>query len=228
MVDPSPSASALQAFPYYERLVPWFEDELAGLTDEQLDFTDASKWFAEWSIRRQVSHVCYAHFFWSAIQWGKLLRPDQPVDIKAHLDRAYDRVLREDRWRDIDDLKGKLRECVARSVDLLRQETVQGARTREISLKIPSGTPVGSGDPEDVHLFWERYQAYHPRGIRRDADDPERWHFTLEMIMRHILWEGTTHLYAIQLIKKELGLAATVDVPTEGYVVDDMKKGADV
>ncbi|MBI3090927.1 MAG: hypothetical protein HYY96_09695 [Candidatus Tectomicrobia bacterium] len=226
MPDPSPGAPALALFPYYEQLVPWFEEELAGITDEQLDFTNPAQWFAVWSIRRQVSHVCYAHFFWSGIQWGKVLRADDPVDIKAHLDRRYDRVLREDRWWAIADLKTKLRDCVGRSLALLRGETVAGAQAREVSMKIPAGTPVGLGDREDVHTFWQRYAAYHRRGIRRDADDPESWRFSLEMSMRHILWEGTTHLYAIQLIKKELGLATHVTLPAEGYVVNDMKKAA--
>lgn len=222
--EPPDQAPALALFPSYEQLAPWFEEELAGLTETQLDYTNAAKWFAVWSIRRQVSHVCYAHFFWSGIQWGRVLRPDDPVDIKAHLDRRYDRVLREDCWWAIEHLKSKLRECVGRSLALLRGETVAGAQARELTMKIPAGTPLGLGDAEEVHAFWQRYAAYHRRGIRRDAEDPESWHFSLEMSMRHILWEGTTHLFAIQLIKKELGLQRLAPIPAEGYVADDMAK----
>ena len=125
---------------------------------------------------------------------------------------------------EIDDLKAKLRDCVGLSLDLLRSVTALEAQTHEMVMKIPAGSTVGLHDPEDVQEFWERYQAYHTRGIRRDPDDPETWRCTLEMIMRHILWEGATHLFAIQLLKKALGLSTVVEVPAEGYVADDMKK----
>ena len=48
-------ASAL--FPEFETLYDLIAAEVEGLTDEQLDWTSVRWGWAEWSIRRQTSHI---------------------------------------------------------------------------------------------------------------------------------------------------------------------------
>ena len=57
----------------------------------------------------------------------------------------------------------------------------------------------------------------HTDGRRLDPSDPEKAFINLEYTFRHIWFEGLTHLYNIQRLKRAQGLAPTVQLPNEGY-----------
>ena len=71
----------------FENLREMFLTEIEGLTEKQMDWDDASEEWSLWSIRRQISHVALASFFWLSKAWGTLLWPAAPPadpDVKIH------------------------------------------------------------------------------------------------------------------------------------------------
>jgi hypothetical protein len=61
--------------PEYPMLYDWVAREVEGLTEAQLDFS-SNRWaWAEWSIRRQLSHMAFAIYMWLLVRWGNVLFP---------------------------------------------------------------------------------------------------------------------------------------------------------
>ena len=61
-------ASAL--FPEFETLYDLIAPEVEGLTEEQLDWTSDWWGWAEWSIRRQTSHMASLLYRWMVVALG--------------------------------------------------------------------------------------------------------------------------------------------------------------
>ena len=193
-------------FPQFEsRIYDMFAAEVAGLTDAQLDFeSDLWEW-SGWSVRRNVSHVASGDFRWLLMRWGDVLFPDGLPDVGGldSADSHHGRRLAEDRYWAMDDILAVLRRGLDLCVSVLSRETVGSLRSKEITTE---NTPQ-----------WRTFTVAHPRGMRTDAMDESVCHMTLEATFRHRWFEHTTHLYNIQRLKKAQGLAANVDIPSEGY-----------
>ena len=206
ITDGSPG-SAL--FPEYETLYGLISTEVQGLTDEQLDF-ESDRWeWAEWSIRRQLSHMSSLIYRWLLLRWGDTLFPDGDHgvdDVPAIADSDFDRRMDETRYWKLDAIMEGLgggiglilRVLDEHSAGFLREHTVERARSGQ----------------------WELMEKAHPVGVL-PSDDPETALMTLEATMRHIYFEETTHLYNIQRLKRAQGLPVVVEVPRVGYWVVD-------
>ena len=72
---PTDDAPGTVLFPEYEALYDLIAREVIGLTDAQLDFR-ADQWtWADWSIRRQLSHMASLIYGWIVVRWGQTLFP---------------------------------------------------------------------------------------------------------------------------------------------------------
>ena len=70
MTQQSDNAPGTTLFPDIGNFHSMLSQELEGLTDEQLDFT-SDKWaWAEWSIRRNASHVSSGGLRWVLGRWA--------------------------------------------------------------------------------------------------------------------------------------------------------------
>ena len=69
-------APASRLFPEYAGLYDLIAAEVEGLTDAQLDWTSERFEWAEWSIRRQTSHMASLLFRWLIVRWGDVLFPE--------------------------------------------------------------------------------------------------------------------------------------------------------
>ena len=206
--DLSAEAPATDLFPQFgDQLYEMISSEVHGLTDEQLDF-ESDRWeWSKWSIRRNLSHMASGDMRWLWLRWGPELFPDglpAELDIDAIIESPHDRRLDENKYWELDDILGVLRQGLDFARSVLSAETVASMRSREIE--------IGGGG-----LFEEISQAGYS-GIRSDVEDPDKTHITLEATFRHRYFEYTTHLYNIQRLKRAQGLDPVVDVPMEGYL----------
>ena len=107
-------APAAALFPEYETLYDLIAQEVEGLTDEQLDWT-SDKWgWAEWSIRRQMSHMASLLYRWMAVRWADTLFPDGNhgvEDVEGIAVSDNDRAL-DVRYHDMDVILAILREGI--------------------------------------------------------------------------------------------------------------------
>ena len=199
-------SSAILLFPQFrQEIYDMYVQELAGLTDEQLDFQSDRWGWSEWSIRRNVSHVASGDFRWLLQRWGENLFTNGLPEIDdwdGIIDSPYDRRLDETKYWELDSILAVLRKSMDFCCSVLESETVAGMRSKEIS------ATVGG------QLHW--LQA-HPNGVREDPANPPMGYVTLEATFRHRYYEYLTHLYNIQRLKKAQGLEVKVDIPFIGY-----------
>ena len=193
-------------FPQFQQeIYDMYRQELAGLTDEQLDFESDQWGWSEWSIRRNLSHVASGDFRWLLQRWGENLFTDGLPEIddwEGIIESPFDRRLDETKYWDVDSIFAVLRKSLDFACSVLASETVDSMRSRELR------SSVGG------QLHW---LEAHPSGVREDPDDPPWGYITLEATFRHRYFEYLTHLYNIQRIKKAQGLEAMVDIPFVGY-----------
>ena len=113
VADDSP---AVLLFPQFEsELYGTAAAEVAGLSEEQLDF-ESDKWgWAEWSIRRHLSHMASGNFRWFWQRWGLEMFPGgapanapSPEETKAMTESKFDRRLDEDLYWDVAVILDKL------------------------------------------------------------------------------------------------------------------------
>ena len=206
--DDSP---AVLFFPQFEsELYGMAAAEMAGLTKEQLDF-ESDKWaWAQWSIRRHLSHMASGHFRWFWQRWGLRMFPGgtptnapSQHETEAMTLSKYDRRLDEDLYWDVPVILEKLHQGLELGQLILSNETVGSLRTKEFDY-------ADTGE-------WPWFYNVHT-GLRRDTDVPTKVWYTLETIFRHRYFEHITHLYNIQRIKLAQGLATKTQVPIEGYM----------
>ena len=205
------ASSAVLLFPQFEsELYRMAASEVAGLSEDQLDF-ESDKWgWAQWSIRRHLSHIASGNFRWFWQRWGLQMFPGgaptnapSQHETKAMTLSKYDRRLDEDLYWDVDLILEKLHQGLGLGQLILSNETVGSLRTKEFDY-----TDTGE---------WPWFYNVHT-GLRRDADVPAKVWYTLETIFRHRYFEHITHLYNIQRIKLAQGLTTKTQVPIEGYM----------
>ena len=79
ITDDSPGGAL---FPQFQtEIYEMFRQEVAGLTDEQLDWESDQWGWSQWSIRRNLSHVASGDFRWLLQRWGAPLFPEGFPDI---------------------------------------------------------------------------------------------------------------------------------------------------
>ena len=197
-------APAAALFPEYETLYDLIAPEVEGLTDEQLDWTSDRWGWAEWSIRRQMSHMASLLYRWMAVRWADTLFPDGDhgvEDVEGIAVSDNDRALAV-RYHDMDVILGILREGIEMAQAILSERTAGFLR---------SNTLVTEYNPERALVV-----SAHPHGITLDAEAGTET-TTLEATFRHMYFEETTHLYNIQRLKRAQGLPTVSEVPQVGY-----------
>lgn len=194
-------------FPEYATLYDLIAREVTGLTDAQLDFRSEQWGWADWSIRRQLSHMASLLYSWVVVRWGDTLFPsgDHGVtDIPGLTASGFDRRLDDRRYWDVPVLLHTLQQAIALIQRVLVERNVAFLRryTRE----------------REAGPHWHLMQQAHPAGLTL-VDAGRTMVMTLEATLRHMYYEETTHLYNIQRLKRAQGLATVVDVPQVGYWV---------
>ena len=105
-----------EGVPDFQAVRAMYHQEVEGLSDAQLDWEDPSEEWSRWSIRRQVSHVALAYFFWWVKMWGKTLwpenPPEDPIDFTKAAPSQYDRRLDEEKYWRLEDLLPKFDEAI--------------------------------------------------------------------------------------------------------------------
>lgn len=205
----------------FDELLEMFRKETDNLTGAQLDWEDHSEEWSSWSIRRQISHVALAYFFWIPKAWGKTLwpgnPPEDPVDFRKSA--VYDRRLDEEKYWEMEDLWPKFEEAfsfVKRAAEGKSEEELNRlAVTRTFGPDLQMG-----GTDVKVYTFWSYVSTFHPDGLTQDPEDKTAFTFTLAAMLRTLYWEALTHLRTIQRLKAAQGLTAAVDIPRVGYLID--------
>ena len=202
----SGNTPGIEVFPQFrQEIYEMYRQELAGLTDEQLDF-ESDRWgWSEWSIRKNLSHVASGDFRWLLQRWGEdLFTNGLPTidDWDGIIDSPYDRRLDEEKYWQVEDIFAVMRKSLDFVCGVLESETVDSMRSKELRSRVGG------------QLHW---LAAHPNGVREDPNDPPWGWVTLEATFRHRYYEYLTHLFNIQRLKKAQGLEVQVDVPFEGY-----------
>ncbi len=180
--------------------------ELDGLSDHQLDWT-SDRWdWAEWSVRRQASHMASMLYRWMLLRWGDQLFPDgsglDEKQVTALAASSTDRALDENLFRDIADITRALDNALALAQGVLESHTAD--QMRSLTIEAEQGP------------HWDLMINAHPTGIDRDLDTGISV-LTLEGTFRHMYFELITHLFNVQRLKRAQGLEASVELPRVGY-----------
>ena len=194
-------------------LLPGFWDvgasihaEVDGLTDQQLDWTSDRWEWAQWSIRRQASHMASMLYRWMLLRWGEQLFPDgsglDETQVTALAASETDRALDENLFRDIADITRALDNALVLAQGALESHTVD--QMRSLTIEAEQGP------------HWDLMINAHPTGIDRNTETGISI-LTLEGTFRHMYFELITHLFNVQRLKRAQGLEASVDLPRVGY-----------
>lgn len=207
--QPTDDSPATSLFPEYAGLYDLIAPELAGLTDGQLDWRSDHWGWADWSIRRQLSHMASLLYRWMMVRWGDTLFPngDHGIADAEHVTNAdFDRALPSDRYWELPVILEKLNESINLVQRVLADKDVGFLRANKLRYNL---TPQ-----------WDIMIKAHPTGMNPDAN-PSEGEMTLEATFRHMYFEEITHLYNIQRLKRAQGLPTVVDVPEVGYWVQE-------
>ncbi len=184
--------------------------EIEGLTEEQLDWISDEFDWAEWSVRRQTSHMASMLYRWMLLRWGDQLFPDgsglDESQVTALAASETDRALDENLFRDIDDITRALDNALALARAALESYTVD--QMRNMTIEAEQGP------------HWDLMINAHPTGIDRNTETGISV-LTMEGTFRHMYFELITHLFNIQRLKRAQGLEAVVDLPRVGYYTLD-------
>ena len=201
---------ATELFPQFQRdLLLMVSREVAGLTDEQLDWQSDQWEWSQWSTRRQVSHMAAFVQSWLLRRWGEQLFPQGTAylgPLGEFSPAPPGPWLEESKFWTLPDLLEQVQVSMRLAQHVLEGETVGSMRTKEVSAP-------GTSD------FWELATPAHSTGLRPDPANDGYMLLTLEATFRHLYYEFTTHMYNIQRLKRAQGLTAIVEVPAEGYWV---------
>jgi hypothetical protein len=212
------STPGRELFPEYPRIHGMYAREVEALTDEQVDLVQPEKSWGVWPIRRQVSHIAFAHYRSYLATWGEVLfTGNLPRDPSIAEPGELERALDPKRFHEMNDLLAALEDATALGWETLGGETLGSMREKIQPRRIPHDARWTLGDglrewTENVTL------KIHPTGFWRDESDPDLFHFDLEYTFRHLLWESHAHLKNIQAHKLALGLPAQAKIPETGYV----------
>lgn len=207
--------------PDFEALLGMFRTEIEGLTDAQLDWDDSAEEWSGWSIRRQISHVALAYFFWISKTWGKIIWPGAPPADPVDFSKAgvYDRRLDEEKFWRLEDLLPKFEEALMLAARAVREKSPEERNALTLERTFKEGLMMGKTDLP-VHRFWAYVSTFHLDGLDQSTEDETVFTFSLTGMIRHLYWEGLVHLRTIQRLKAAQGLAPAVQVPREGYLMD--------
>lgn len=208
-----PEDEAVGAMPPYRRLIDWITTEIAGLTDEQLDYDDLhpDREWMWWSIRRQVSHIGWDSLVFTSRRCGALLWPDgdvpEPIVWKHHYmgqEPKYDRVLDEDLYWEIPDLVDKVSIGIGWLERVVAEQSIEALRTDITSVR---GT-----------AFWQYAITTLPRGAGEDPDRDGYLRYSLEGSLWMVFYEMLSHVRTIQRLKLHQGLPIAQELPRVGYL----------
>ena len=191
-------------FPEYEELYELIAREVTGLADAQLDFRSDQWAWADWSIRRQTSHMASLIYGWIVVRLGQTLFPagDHGVeDMQGLTASGFDRRLDDRRYWDLPVILHTLQDAMALIQRVLAQRRVGFLRGHTCERAV--------GD------HWRLMHQAHPSGLT--LVESSKLVMTIEATLRHIYFEETTHLYNIQRLKRAQGLSTAVAVPRVGY-----------
>ena len=201
----SDDAPGTVLFPNYGRFHDMISTEVAGLSEEQLDYTSDQWAWSEWSIRRNASHVASMGFRWLLRRWA-----DENLAEGIDLPPGTDEIVNsEARWLDeakyptMDSILAKLKDSLDLCQSIQANQTVGSMRDMEF----------GWANNAQAKLMAQA----HTSGRREDPNDPEIAWINLEYTFRHMWFEKLTHLYNIQRLKRAQGLDVEVELPQEGY-----------
>ena len=196
------------------RLVPdWLDRELAGLDDAQLDFDDdhPDREWMWWSIRRQVSHMAWDSLVFPRRRCADLLWPNGDIpdpigwdDHRLGPSAKWDRVLDENRYWAIPDLRAKLDLGIGWLTRAVEETPISVLRETVESVH---GTP-----------FWAYVIQTLPRGAHLVDDPPAHIRYTLEASLWMVFYELSTHVRTVQRLKVAQGLVPAVELPRVGYL----------
>ncbi|MDA1258770.1 MAG: hypothetical protein O3C10_13170 [Chloroflexi bacterium] len=193
-------------FPEFWEVGASIHAEISGLSEQQLDWTSDRWEWAEWSVRRQTSHMASMLYRWLLLRWGEQLFPDGPglddSQVTALAASQTDRALDENLFQGIADITRALDNALALAQGALGSHTVD--QMRSLTIESQQGP------------HWDLMINAHPTGIDRDPDTGMST-LTLEGTFRHMYFELVTHLFNIQRLKRAQGLAASVELPRVGY-----------
>ncbi|MEK6710956.1 MAG: hypothetical protein AABZ64_10295 [Nitrospinota bacterium] len=195
--------------------------EIEGLTGAQLDWEDLSQEWSRWSIRRQVSHVALAYFFWCVKMWGKTLWPENPPPDPVDFRKAavYDRRLDEEKYWRLEDLLPRFSEAIASAKRAAQGRSAEELRSLSLTHTFPPGLKMGQTDLP-VYRFWSYVSTFHADGVSQHPEDETTFTFTLEGTLRHLHWEALVHLRTIQRLKAAQGLPPAAPLTRAGYLLD--------
>ncbi|MFW6195604.1 MAG: hypothetical protein ACOC5M_03670 [Chloroflexota bacterium] len=197
---------ARHLFPEFTGTSGLVHEEVAGLTDDQLDW-ESDRWeWSKWSIRRQISHMASLTYRWLLSRWGDQLFPDgsgiAPDLVEALAESPHDRRLDENRFWEMPDIERALNDALSLAESVLERRTAGDMRAITVSLSQGS--------------HWDVMIKAHPYGVERDPATGLST-LTLEATFRHMYFEHITHLYNVQRLKRAQGLEARVELPHVGY-----------
>jgi hypothetical protein len=184
------SAPGRELFPEYPGIAGMYEEEVRGLTGEQLDLHRPEKSWGLWSIREQISHTAWAHYRWFLDNWGQVLFGDKfPRENSLTDNGSADRRMNPERFHEIPDLLGALKDATALAWEILENETLGSLRGKVQTRQIEGNHQWPSGDGLMAWTMIVTMKA-HPAGFRQDETDPNLFHYDLEYTFRHVLWEA--------------------------------------
>ena len=208
-----PTEETSGAMPWYPHIASWVEAEIAGLTDDQLDFHDPSperEWMWWW-CRRQVSHIAWDALVFTKRRAGHLLWPDEatpdPINWGEHQmgpNNKWDRFLDPELFWEVPDLLDKLNLGISWLTRLVEQE---GTETFRSEIKTVRGTQ-----------FWEYVITTLPRGAAVSPEDNSQIVYTLEGSLWMVFYEMLSHIRTIQRLKIHQGLSPNIELPRVGYL----------
>src|SRR5947209_7697312 len=146
-------------FPEYEELYDLIAREVTGLTDAQLDFRSDQWAWADWSIRRQLSHMASLIYGWVVVRLGQTLFPDGNHgidDIQNLTTPGFDRRLDDQRYRHLPVILHALQNGIALIQRVLAQRSVGFLRNHT--------------NERTVGDHWRLMHQAHPRGVTLDAE----------------------------------------------------------
>ena len=204
----------------YRQIPAWTMDELAGLSETQLDRTGTEEW-ARWSPRRQLSHMAYITTRWFMVLYGATRLPWPVVDMSQFgtfiNTRDDDRRFSSERYADPEWLHLRFSEaCEAAATEVEKWE--QENSTKNGLLFVFTDTSVVGVSQERSVDLWNRCMKCHPDGFTVDPEHEHGFRITPLATLRHVLWDDLIHLRSIRLHREALGLSPVYpDAPVGGY-----------
>ena len=208
-----PDSPESGAMPWYPHIAEWVEAELAGLSDDQLDFHDLApenEWMW-WSCRTQISHIAWDALVFTKRRAGHLLWPDgdipQPIDWGEHQmgpNNKWDRVLDTDLFWQIPEILTHLKLGVSWLTRLVEEQPIEALRSERRTVR---GTE-----------FWKYVITTLPRGAQADDTQGSSITYDLEGSLWMVFYEMLSHIRSIQRLKLHQGLELALDLPRVGYL----------